>query len=331
MNTNEKDGLKRQRVRQKRVARMKLYIVGGVFGLLMILAVFCIILSVKVANLQKSMNSLLEQVTTLQTEASAKQSVVEDETALASGTSASDSASDSSTQTTDTDTSTQATVDTAVEYGVDAHQEIYLTFDDGPSENTEQIMDILDQHGVNATFFVVGKDDDVSKALYKEIVDRGNTLGMHSYSHKYSELYASEEAFAEDIQKEKDLLYQATGVEPWLFRFPGGSSNLVTDTDMSELISYLNQQNITYFDWNVSCGDATSQPVTTQELIDNVMEDIGKHQTAVILMHDTNNKDTTVEALDSMLTQLEQRDADIKPIDKNTKLVQHVKADSVND
>lgn len=91
-------------------------------------------------------------------------------------------------------------------------RKVYLTFDDGPSSNTARILDILAEYDVKATFFVVGKEEEKYQELYKRIVDEGHTLGMHSYSHKYDEIYQSVDSFAQDMSKLQEFLYETTGV-----------------------------------------------------------------------------------------------------------------------
>lgn len=114
---------------------------------------------------------------------------------------------------------------------------VYLTFDDGPSRNTEQILEILAEYGVHATFFVVGKTDKHSLEMYRRIVEEGHTLGMHSYSHSYEKLYASLKSFREDFENLRGLLEETTGVTPLYYRFPGGSSNTVSEENMTVFVS----------------------------------------------------------------------------------------------
>lgn len=204
----------------------------------------------------------------------------------------------------------------------DVHQ-VYLTFDDGPSEQTNEILDILDDYGVKATFFVNGRQDETSIAAYKRIVDEGHAIAMHSYSHKYSEIYESVDAFQKDFERIQNLIYDTTGVECTYYRFPGGSSNRVSNANMLDYINYLNGQGVTYFDWNVSSGDATSQAFTVDELVENVMKDVVKYKTSVVLLHDANNKTTTVQALPTMIESLQESGAIILPIDENTQVIQH--------
>ena len=201
---------------------------------------------------------------------------------------------------------------------------VYLTFDDGPSNNTDEILDILDDYGVKATFFVVGKTDEESVARYQRIVNDGHTIGMHSYSHQYSDIYSSLDAFQTDMSKIQNLIYDSTGVESNLYRFPGGSSNKVSNTDMTEYIQYLNSQGITYYDWNVSCGDATSQAYTADELVENVMNDVVKYKTSVVLLHDADSKTQTVQALPKLIESLQSVGAMILPISDDTTVIQHV-------
>ena len=101
---------------------------------------------------------------------------------------------------------------------------------------TAQILDILSQYNVKATFFVTGKEDEASKILYRRIVDEGHTIALHSYSHRYSEIYESEEIFWEDINKLQNLLEETVGFRPTIMRFPGGSSNTASELAMKDLI-----------------------------------------------------------------------------------------------
>jgi peptidoglycan/xylan/chitin deacetylase (PgdA/CDA1 family) len=204
-------------------------------------------------------------------------------------------------------------------------REIYLTFDDGPSIYTERILDILAEYGIKATFFVVGRTDEVSLAAYRRIVDEGHTLGMHSYSHRYYEIYRSVEAFSEDLRRLQELLYETTGVWSRYYRFPGGSSNTVSHIAMQELIAYLAEQDIAYYDWNVSSGDAASGGISAQRIVSNCLYGLGDKSEAMILMHDLGDKYSTVEALPSVIEGiLAQGNAVFLPIGDDTETVQHI-------
>lgn len=189
----------------------------------------------------------------------------------------------------------------------------YLTFDDGPSLNTLKILDILAEHGIHATFFVTGNNATGNPGIYSRILREGHALGNHTYSHNYNIIYKSVENFLEDVLKLEDYLFQETGMRPKLFRFPGGSSNNVSARVAGypiiyDLIEALKQNGYDYFDWNVVCGDGTEAPPVEQ-----IMEIVTTKVTAlhgedlVILMHDSQPKLTTVEALPEIIRLLKKR------------------------
>ncbi len=206
-------------------------------------------------------------------------------------------------------------------------RKVYLTFDDGPSSNTDDILDILAAYDVKATFFVVGKEGEWAEKAYRRIVAEGHTLGMHSYTHEYSTVYASEEAFTEDLNRLRDYLREVTGVECAYYRFPGGSSNRVSDMDMHVLIDCLYEQEITYFDWNVSSQDASNPVPDADTILQNCLEGIAKHHgTVVVLMHDAASKGSTVEVLPALIEAVQaMEDTELLPITEDTVPVQHIK------
>ena len=202
---------------------------------------------------------------------------------------------------------------------------VCLTFDDGPSENTDEILDILADYGVKATFFVnqkEGFDDE-----YMRIVEEGHTIGMHSATHVYRDVYASLDAFAEDLYTIQDFIYDKTGVTSMYYRFPGGSSNKVSAVPMDDCMSYLDAKGIVFYDWNVASNDATPGGLSTTEIVSNVLNPIyaGEETEYVILMHDAADKDTTVEALPIIIETLaDMENVVIVPIDENVIPVHHM-------
>ena len=327
MEDKTKVGLKEQRERRKRINRMKMGIIMSIFVWMLISMVVCVTLLVKVHSLENRLGLLTEssvqtnQINTPENKSGNNQAY----NLLENGT--------ENLNTTESAINPSANImsssnkDNLAQPGDPL--KVYLTFDDGPSSNTATILDTLAKYNVKATFFVIGKEDDTSKELYKRIVAEGHTLGMHSYTHKYSEIYKSLDGFKSDFSRIQNPLYDVTGEECTYYRFPGGSSNQVSNTDMKEFISYLNSQGITYFDWNVSSGDATSQAYTADELVENVVGDVVKYKTSVVLMHDSETKPATVEALGPMIEALNGLGAQILPIDGDTTAIQHVTADSV--
>ena len=202
---------------------------------------------------------------------------------------------------------------------------VYLTFDDGPSIYTDEILDILQEFDVKATFFVCGKPDSKYVDFYKRIVEDGHTLGMHSYSHKYSDIYSSREAFEEDFKKLRVFLYETTGVWAKYYRFPGGSSNGVSHVDIKELESFLEESDVTFYDWNISAKDDKAGN-TKESIYANIVDNVPKFKHCIVLMHDAADKRSTVDALPDVIKAIKAMDDTvIVPITDNTLPVQHIK------
>jgi peptidoglycan/xylan/chitin deacetylase (PgdA/CDA1 family) len=199
----------------------------------------------------------------------------------------------------------------------------YLTFDDGPSENTDAILDILKEENVKATFFVVGKEGNLSKQRYLRIVKEGHTLGMHSYTHDYDQIYRSVDDFAADIQKLDRFLYGITGMHPTAFRFPGGSSNSIV-SDIKPYIKWVQEQGYEYYDWNAVSGDAISFNVSAETLNQNILKDVNGQKSVIILMHDLAEATHTVDALPALITELRERGYTLCKITEKTEAIHHI-------
>lgn len=302
--------MKKEINRSQRVKRLKKMILWTIALAILIPVIGCILLSVRVFQLKKQVAVLTEQLPTeeMQEEASGVYETTKVEESVR-------------------DTETKAEEPAKINPVKSSGKKVYLTFDDGPSSNTDQILDILKDYDVKATFFVVGKTDERSVKAYQRIVEEGHTLAMHSYSHRYDEIYESKEAFARDLNSLQEYLYETTGVWPRIYRFPGGSSNTVSKVDMQELIEYLTDIGITYFDWNVSSGDAVSRTLPAETIVNNCLSGIEKQKESVILMHDASNKGTTIEALPQIIEAIqEQGDTELLPITDETVPVQHIAA-----
>lgn len=190
----------------------------------------------------------------------------------------------------------------------------YLTFDDGPSNNTLKILDILKENDAKATFFIVG----TSKIEYlDDIYKSGNGIGIHCYNHDYSKIYSSVDRYVADFDKANKLVEKYTGKTTNIFRFPGGSSNTISkqycNGIMSALTKKMPKKGLYYFDWNVDSGDAVSNSQPATQLIKNIKNGIiyeisnGKYEfkkDICILMHDAEVKKSTVEALPQMIKYL---------------------------
>ena len=181
---------------------------------------------------------------------------------------------------------------------------IYLTFDDGPTDNTRNLLDILDRYGVKATFFVIHTYDGCEVQI-KEIYDRGQQIALHSYTHNYN-IYRSVDTYFEDLQQISDLVYNATGgYRSTLVRFPGGTSNTVSRKYCSGIMTTLSQElparGYRYFDWDWDSTDAEANRQDTSVIVRKVTAAIGNDNHVILLMHDAAAKTTTVEALPQII------------------------------
>ena len=182
----------------------------------------------------------------------------------------------------------------------------YLTFDDGPDATcTTMILDILKEYNVKATFFVIYKNTAEAKALYKRIVDEGHTIAVHTASHNYSKIYASVDAYLNDFEKISNHIENITGVKPEIFRFPGGSLNTYNAAIYQEIIAEMIRRGYTYYDWNISSGDASSSYVRSDTITDNVLNTGRNINHKIVLMHDGTGHRTTAEALPAIISGLQ--------------------------
>lgn len=303
--------------RRRRINRLKKMILRTVLAMILLPLSGCIILGIQLYRSNRQTEQMSEQIWFLE---QALQESVDERDRLQAILRTDVPGEPAERESAETEEVSQADAVPTV-----GNRKVYLTFDDGPSANTAELLDILAEYNVKATFFVTGKNKESYGDIYRRIVEEGHTLGMHSYSHEYSRIYASLENFREDIETLQDFLYRETGTLSKFYRFPGGSSNKVSKTDMGELIDYLNTKDICYFDWNISGGDATSTPVDSDRIVNNVMSDVKSHQVAVVLLHDAADKHSTVEALPELITKIWAMNdgTQILPITEETMPIRH--------
>lgn len=204
---------------------------------------------------------------------------------------------------------------------------IYLTFDDGPSDEvTPKILKILRKYNIPATFFIINYSDSDKETLQTMIGD-GHTIGIHGYSHDYSEIYSSEEAFMTNVKKLADKLENDFGYMPFVLRFPGGSSNTISrnysEGIMSKLVKDVSEADYSYLDWNVDSEDATGNNVSVNRIVKNVTEGLKENRNNVILMHDTNAKATTAKALKKIIKYAKKNGFEFYAFQEDTQPVHH--------
>lgn len=184
----------------------------------------------------------------------------------------------------------------------------YLTFDDGPSKNTKKVLDILDQYNIKATFFLIGSSitDEYVEQL-KNMEKTGHSIGIHTFSHKYNQIYLSKETYLNDFNKAKDILSQYLIKEPKIYRFPGGSCNCFIGSNKKEIINELKKEGYNYYDWNVSGEDSINRP-SCSFIINNVIKDYKDFDKPIILLHDGPSNDNTVRALPTIIDNIKKSD-----------------------
>ena len=214
--------------------------------------------------------------------------------------------------------------DFPVQYTKFSSKRAYLTFDDGTSENTVKILDILKQYHVKATFFVTGSCDE---SLLKRMQSEGHIIGNHTNSHKYEVLYSSSDAFWADFNKEQQYLESILGTTSPFMRFPGGSNNSIGMKNgvMGNITTQAKQNGYIYVDWNVDSGDARGNNIPKDTIVSNVLNGTNGKNEVVILMHQTKPKQTTAEALPEIIEGLQSQGYEIRPLTEKSYTPRFVK------
>lgn len=214
----------------------------------------------------------------------------------------------------------QAKIVEGLANGIDLYfkpKTMYLTFDDGPSpENTNTILDILKEKNIKATFFLIGENVEKYPEVAKRIVEEGHTIGIHCYNHDYDVIYEDVESYITDFETARDIVYQVTGVETDIFRFPGGSINAYNKNVYEGIIEEMEKRGYTYYDWNASLEDAVSKS-DPEQLIQNAKESTLGRKRIIMLAHDT--MDNTALCLEELIGEfpeykMEYLDETVEPI-----------------
>lgn len=197
---------------------------------------------------------------------------------------------------------------------------VYLTFDDGPSDNTYSILSYLEQYNIKATFFVVPNRSESCYAKLRAIANAGHSIGVHSASHVYTDIYASVEAYLEDFHEAWDIIYDATGIKTQIFRFPGGSVNDFNTDTRDKIIQEMTRRGFRYYDWNVESGDVDG--ATWTDMYNSIPSDIANCYRSIVLMHDSNSTPNTVLVLGDVLHVLVSDGYKFDKINNDTRPVQ---------
>lgn len=201
---------------------------------------------------------------------------------------------------------------------------IYLTFDDGPSYLTLKVLDILKEEDIKATFFLINFSND-KENIVKRIYDEGHTIGLHSYTHVYSSIYSSVDNYFNDLYKLQNKVKDVTGIESKIIRFPGGSSNTVSRFNkgiMTKLKSEVLDKGFHYFDWNVGSNDVGNAR-NSNEVYNNVIYNLSKNRSNVVLMHDTLYNSKILEAIPNIIKTAKSNGYIFSNITYHTPMVMH--------
>ena len=208
--------------------------------------------------------------------------------------------------------------------GDNGRKVVYLTVDDGPSELTEKYLDVFDKYNVKATFFVTGHDPQYYDMIH-EAYKRGHTIGLHSMSHDYSKVYASEEAFFAEFDEVGQVVKEQIGYVPCFIRFPGGASNTQADNYSKGLMAKLVKDVLTrgyqYYDWNVTSGDGDD--VSTEQIIETI-KGSELDTNIVVLCHDSATKQTTLEALPTIIEYYQKLGYSFEAMNRDTMVCHHL-------
>lgn len=205
---------------------------------------------------------------------------------------------------------------------------VFLTFDDGPSNSTEKILNILKDKDVHGTFFVLGSSiekDSKRQEYLKEELKSGNAIANHSYSHDFKKLYPGNklkiDSFMDEFNKTNDIMQSILGGEfdCKVLRMPGGygTRKYYKDPSLKEFDDTLQENGIINVDWNALDGDAEGKPYSTEEMLNYVKKTSKGKNHVVILMHDAAGKEKTVEILPQIIDYYKNEGYDFKVI-KNT-------------
>ena len=192
---------------------------------------------------------------------------------------------------------------------------IYLTFDDGPAGKvTSDILDILKENSVNATFFLIGCQIKNQEDLVKRIYNEGNAIGLHSMTHKKNSLYCSNEQFLKEMLDTQDVINKVVSIKSNILRFPFGCNNNTYKISQS-MVDLLHENNLKIYDWNTDSGDGANPNSSPSTLLKNSKSTKDR---VVLLMHCSYLSKNSVKALPSIIKYYKDNGYEFKTIDENT-------------
>ena len=187
----------------------------------------------------------------------------------------------------------------------------YLTFDDGPSRGiTEHILNVLKEHDIKATFFVLGSRADIYPDLIKREYEEGHYIANHGYSHVYKDIYANPYAVLDEYIRTENSIKTSLGIPEYnshLFRFPGGSTGGTYKNIKNDAKNILKENNVEYVDWNCLTEDGNYREPTKEQLIEGLLTTSENKGNLVVLMHDSPSKQITADTLPDVINILKEK------------------------
>jgi len=215
----------------------------------------------------------------------------------------------------DGNTTTMEDLNASKKIPIDRKKVLYLTFDDGPSNNvTNNVLDTLKENNVKATFFLIGSQIEGSEDVVKRINDEGHSIGLHTYSHKYKSIYCNENTFINEMIACRNEINDIVGISPNIIRFPGGSYKHLNKNYLKKL----HDNNFKIYDWNLDNTDGLKPKLSTYKLYRKAIKGSKDLQTIILLMHCTDIHKNTCKALPQIIEYYKSQGYEFKTITEDT-------------
>lgn len=212
----------------------------------------------------------------------------------------------------------KSTIKITINEPADMNQTVYLTYDDGPGATvTPRLLDVLKQNKVKATFFVIGSNAENNSAILKRAAKEGHTIGIHTYSHNYGQIYSSPQAYLNDFHQTEKVIKKITGKKPRYFRFPGGGNNKYMSPEFQhEVLHELHKEGYIEMDWNAATGDATGRPYGAGEMVNIGLDSRFGRGPVFILAHDEDSKTLTPDVAAGLINAYRSKGAVFKGLNE---------------
>ncbi|NFV12221.1 polysaccharide deacetylase [Clostridium sporogenes] len=201
-----------------------------------------------------------------------------------------------------------------IDNNLEENKIVYLTFDDGPSKNTDKVLDILNKHNVKATFFLIGNQIEGEEDVVKRIQDEGHGIGLHTYTHDFKKIYSSNKVFIDEMIECQEEIYRVTNTKPNIIRFPGGSVKRLN----KEFKKKLEEKDFKVYDWNVDSQDGIKPKMSPDRIFKKATESNAKEEPIILLMHCDYMHNNTCKALPSIIKFYKDRGYEFKTISDKT-------------